>query len=154
MKLFVRVCMVLSVFFILQSCERKDRPEEVTEKFMNHLMAREYEQAGQYGTESTQKMMQMFETFESLGGDAITEDELQPEKIEDIECEVDGDTAICRFDEEGQQSELVLVKEDNEWLVHIEKENPFGDMDWETEETEEEQWIPDAEEPVDNETEQ
>ncbi|MFW5892104.1 MAG: hypothetical protein ACOCUQ_01750 [Bacteroidota bacterium] len=153
MKLFVRVCMILSVVLILQSCERKDRPEEITEKFMNHLMAREYEEAGKYGTESTQKMMQMFETFESLGGDAITEDELQQDEIGEIDCDVDGDTAICRFDEEGQQSELVLVKEDNEWLVHIEKENPYEDMDWKTEE-EEEQWIPETEEPVDNEVEQ
>lgn len=148
MKLFFRVCMILGIILLLQSCERRDRPEEVTEKFMNHLVAREYEEAGQYGTESTKKMMQMFETFESLGGDAITEDELQPEQIGEIECEVDGDMAVCRFDEEGQQSELVLVKEKDEWLVHIEKENPFGDMDWETEE---EQWIPDGDEPLQDE---
>jgi hypothetical protein len=71
--------------------------------------------------------------LESLGGEGMVDEELEPEKIGDIECEIDGDTAVCRFDEDGEMAEVQLIKQDGQWLVDMKKENPFGDMDMDME---------------------
>ncbi|MFN2396299.1 MAG: hypothetical protein ABR597_11490 [Bacteroidales bacterium] len=128
----------LAVIFMFQACETKDGPDDVTEKFMNHLIAGEFDLAAEYGTESTKQMMEMFESLESLGGEGMVDEEIEPEKIGDIECEVDGDSAICRFDEDGEMAEVQLVKQDGVWLVDMKKENPFGDMDMDMDLNEEE----------------
>lgn len=126
----------MAAIFIFHACKTTDSPEKVTEKFMNHLASGEYDEASELGTESTKQMMEMFKALESLGGDSIVDDDVKPEEIKDIECEIDGDTAICRFEEEGEMAEVQLVKVDGLWLVDMKKENPFGDMDmdWEDEE--------------------
>jgi hypothetical protein len=124
------------------ACKSTDSPEAVTEKFMNHLIAGEFTQAKEYGTESTQQMMQMFEALESLGGETFAEDDVTPEQIKNIECDVDGDFAVCRFEEDGETSELNLLKIDGKWLVDMKKENPFGDMDF----SEDAEWDLDLEE--------
>ncbi len=119
----------LAAIFVLHACKTTDSPEKVTEKFMYHLASGEYEKAGELGTESTKQMMEMFKALESLGGEEIMDQETKPERIKGIECEVDGDFAICRFEEEGEMAEVHLVKQDGKWLVDMKKENPFGDMD-------------------------
>lgn len=131
LKLFV---IALVAIFAVQACKTTDGPEAVTKKFMNHLMAGEYAKASEYGTESTKQMMQMFEALESLGGEGMTDPEVKPEEIKDVTCEEDGDTAICKFDEEGEMAEVTLIKVDGVWLVDMKKENPFGDMDMDSEE--------------------
>jgi hypothetical protein len=143
------VVLVLAISF--NACKRTDSPEAVTEKFMNHLMAGEFSEAKEYGTESTQQMMQMFEALESLGGETFAQDDATPEKIKNIECEIDGDTAICRFEENGEMSEVNLLMVDGKWLVDMKKENPFGEMDW----SDESEWDLDLEtdEETDEETE-
>ncbi len=123
----------LAVIFVFQACETTDGPDKVTEKFMNHLIAGEYDLAAEYGTESTKQMMEMFEALESLGGEGLVNDEAETAKIKDIDCEIDGDFAVCRFEEEGEMAEVQLVKLDGEWLVDMKKENPFGDMDMDME---------------------
>lgn len=128
--LFIAVAML----FAFQACKTTDGPEAVTEKFMNHLMTGEYAKASEYGTESTKQMMQMFEALESLGGERMADADVKPEKIKNVNCDVDGDTAICRFEEEGEMAELNLVRVDGKWLVDMKKENPFGDMDMDWEE--------------------
>lgn len=126
----IRVLIVaLAAIFMFQACETTDGPDKVTEKFMNHLIAGEFDLAAEYGTESTKQMMEMFEALESLGGEGMVDEELEPEKVGDIECEIDGDTAVCRFDEDGEMAEVQLIKQDGQWLVDMKKENPFGDMD-------------------------
>jgi hypothetical protein len=122
------VALVLAISF--NACKTADSPEAVAEKFMNHLIAGEFSKAKEYGTESTKQMMQMFEALESLGGETFAKDDAAPEKIKNIKCEVDGDTAICRFEENGEMSEVALLKVDGKWLVDMKKENPFGEMDW------------------------
>ena len=142
------ITFAIIAIFALQACKTTNDPEDVTRKFMNHLMAGEYAKAGEYGTESTKQMMQMFEALESLGGEGMAEDEVKPEKIKDIECDVTGEEAVCRFQEDGETAEVHLVKKDGKWLVDMKKENPFGDMDmdWDGEDTEwevegtEEEW--------------
>jgi hypothetical protein len=122
------------------ACKRIDSPEAVAEKFMNHLIAGEFSKAKEYGTESTKQMMQMFEALESLGGETFSESMEAPDRVKNMQCDVQGDTAICRFEENGEMSELNMVKIDGVWLVDMKKENPFGDMEfnedvqWEVEE--------------------
>lgn len=130
MRSFKLVLPILIIIFTVNACKTAMTPEEVTEKFMNHLIAGEFSKAKEYGTESTQQMMQMFEALESLGGENFGDDELTPEGVKNIECGIDGDTAICRFEENGEQSEVNLLKVDGKWLVDMQKENPFGDMDF------------------------
>lgn len=132
-----KVMVFLSAIVLLSGCERKDGPEEVTEKFMNHLMAREYAEAGEYGTESTRQMMQMFVQLENLGGEAIADEEIEPEKIGEITCEMTSDsTAVCLFKEQGEDSELNLVKREGEWKVDMNKEDPFGNINMDESEQE------------------
>ncbi len=125
----------MATIFVFHACKTTDSPEKVTENFMYYLASGEYEKAGEYGTESTMQMMEMFKALESLGGEGILDDETKPERIKNIECEVDGDFAVCRFEEEGEMAEVQLIKQDGKWLVDMKKENPFGDMDmdWEDE---------------------
>ena len=119
----------MTAIFMFHACKTTDSPEKVTEKFMNHLAAGEYSKAAEYGTESTKQMMEMFEALESLGGESIVDDDVKPEEIKEVECEIDGDFAVCRFEEDGEMAEVHLVKIDGNWLVDMKKEDPFGDMD-------------------------
>ncbi|TVQ88520.1 MAG: DUF4878 domain-containing protein [Bacteroidetes bacterium] len=130
--------LAIATVFMFHACKTTDRPEKVTEDFMYHLLAGEFEKAAELGTESTKQMMEMFKALESLGGEEMVDDTFTPERIKDIECEVDGDNAICRFEEDGEMSEVNLVRVDGKWLVDMKKEDPFGDfdMDWD----EEEEW--------------
>jgi len=112
---------------VLLGCKRADTPEIVTEKFMNHLLASQFAEAKALGTESTAQMLEIFETIESLSGEKPA-DSLPTATISNIQCEVTGDAALCSFEENGQMSELNLVKVDGKWLVDMKKENPYGGM--------------------------
>lgn len=117
----------LVVVSVLLGCKRADSPEVVTEKFMNHLLASQFAEAKALGTESTAQMLEMFETIESLSGEKPA-DTIPTATITNVQCEVTGDAAVCSFEENGQMSELNLVKVDGKWLVDMKKENPYGDM--------------------------
>jgi hypothetical protein len=136
MRTFRIMFVALAAIFVFHACKTTDSPEKVTEKFMNHLALGEYDKAGELGTESTKQMMEMFKALESLGGESITDDDVKPEKIKNVECEIDGDFAVCRFEEDGEMAEVHLVKVDGKWLVDMKKENPFGDMDMDWDEDE------------------
>lgn len=123
--------LVVAVAFLFSGCKPEESPNVVTEKFMNHLSNREYKKATEYGTESTKQLLQMIETLESLGGDVVPEEEVRLIDAANIDCDIDGDTAVCRFQEDGEMVEVELVKRNGQWLVDMKKESPFGDMDWE-----------------------
>ncbi len=116
-------------------------------KFTNHLMAEEYDQAAQYGTESTKQMVEMLEALASVG--SYMDEEIIIYTDSDFDCTVTDDTAVCRYVEYGEPVEATLVKVDGTWLVDIpmddmynddeswyEDENEDEDKDWEFDGTE------------------
>lgn len=135
MRTIKSVLVLLAVLVAFSACKKEQTPEVVAETFMNHMLAGEYQQAMLLGTESTQQMLKMFETLESLGGESMKNEDAI--KVSNMECVVDGDKAICSFMQEGEASEVNLVKLDGKWLVDMKKENPFGDMEFDMEEGEE-----------------
>ena len=120
MKKLFQLAAVLLTVVILGSCAGTTSPEKVAEKFVNHLNKREYAEAKALGTESTAQMVSFLEQFPS---DEAVEDII----VEDMNCEITGDTAICTYTANGEKETIELVKKDDKWLVDMKKEMPEGD---------------------------
>lgn len=106
----------IAAFFglLLSSCQSKNSPEYVADKFLTHLSNGEFEEASEYATEETGQMLSMAATF---AGEMMEE----REKHEDLTCEIEGDKAKCTYTVGEEIDTIDLVKQDGKWLVHQEK---------------------------------
>ncbi|TVR76497.1 MAG: DUF4878 domain-containing protein [Chitinophagaceae bacterium] len=107
-------------------------PEDVAEKFLNHLGKLEFSDAKKYGTKETKELLDLLEGFAGMGGEEAPD---TPD-VENVNCTESGDTADCTYccDENGNEASVKMKKVDGKWLVHMSKEEAFGDMggddDW------------------------
>ena len=115
------------VFCIFISCktskkitENTNSPEYVTEKFLFHLNRLEYDEAKQYGTESTEKMLNLIVSMVDLLPEQQT-----PQEVSAIinYCEINGNNAICYYTANNKEENIELVKIDGVWLVDLKKES-------------------------------
>lgn len=106
----------MAVFFalFLGSCQSKNSPEYVADKFLTHLSKGEFEDASKYTTKQTGQMLAMAAAF---AGDMMEE----REKHENLTCEIEGDKAKCTYTIGDEIDTIDLVKEDGAWLVHQDK---------------------------------
>lgn len=124
MKNLFKLALAFVALVIVGACSNSaSDPKDVAEKFMNHLSAKEYDKAKELGTESTVQMIEMMKSFSGVEGATQTE----PEKIENMKCETNGDKATCTFTKNGEEDKIELVKQDGKWLVDMKKETPMGD---------------------------
>jgi hypothetical protein len=136
------IFMILLVTFTLASCNREDSPEVVTRKFANHFALGEYDQAKQYGTESTIKQLEMMESLASIGVYLPDEENIEIISDKDVECEMTSDsTSICKYLEYGELVEIQLVKIDKKWFIDFPLDDYLNDDEWyEDAEDEEDDW--------------
>lgn len=130
----------LLVSGLLHSCKTEDGPEIVTRKFANHFAAAEYQQATQYGTESTIQLLEMMESLASVGFYLPEEEDIVTITDDDITCKITGETAVCSYLEYGEQIELNLLKRDGKWLIDIALDDFSEDESW-YEDSEEDEWF-------------
>jgi hypothetical protein len=119
MKNLLKLAVVAVIIFAINACGSKtDTPEAVAEKFLGHLNKKEYADAKKLGTEQTQQMIDMMESFGSVGGDQEKKDV----KVENMKCTTDADKSSCTYTSEGKEEKIELVKKDGKWLVDMKKE--------------------------------
>lgn len=119
MKNLLKLAVLAIVIVAFNACGSKtDTPEAVAEKFLNHLNKKEYAEAKKMGTEQTGQMIDMMESFSSMGA----EDTKKEVKIENMKCTTTEDKSNCTYTSDGKEDKIDLVKKDGKWLVDMKKE--------------------------------
>lgn len=119
MKKLFSLVMVAIVIVAISACGgKKNSPEAVAEKFLNHLNKKEYAECKKMGTENTKQMIDMMESFAGMN----KKEEAKEVKIENLKCETTEDKAKCTYTAEGKDETIELVKQDGNWLVDMKKE--------------------------------
>lgn len=128
--------LILSFSFVMFSCKRETKPEEVLKKFANHFAAAQYLEAADFATPQTVEMLEMMDALSSVGMHSNVKTEPHVYIIEDFDCEVDGDIAYCSFIDAAydEKVEVTLFKADGIWLVDIPLDDIIDDDDWYEEE--------------------
>ncbi len=139
MRTIKLLTIVMAGLFIFTACEKALTPEQVSEKFLNLLEEQKFEEAKKYGTEQTQQVLDMYASLNQMGEEMMEDEETEAGVIEDIECVVEGDKAMCSYTVDGEFDQIPLVKQDDKWLVDLQKESPFDEMEMDTEEEMEEE---------------
>lgn len=114
------------ISFSLFSCSGGNGPEGVTEKFVELTGKGEFGEAKELCTEKTAALLAMAEGFAGDKKEEIKEKN-KDIKVEIISSEVKDDKATVKYkvtggENEGQESQLDLVKVDGDWKVDINKE--------------------------------
>lgn len=101
-----------------------ESPKDVAQKFITALENKNYDEAANYGTEDTKKMVSSLKQFASMMGDQKTE----KKEFEFGEAKVEGDNATVPYKEKGSEKEqnVKLVKQDGKWLVAMTKADMGG----------------------------
>jgi hypothetical protein len=117
---------ILCLFIILLcACKTSNQkkqmlePEQVLERFLNHLNHLEFEEAKKYATEETIKMLDLLKAMVSL----VPEQAPRPGEVVVKKCEISGNKAICNYLLNGKEDTVELMKINNFWLVHLTKES-------------------------------
>lgn len=113
--------MFLSVIIGFIACGGSDTPRSVAEKFLKSMSTEDFETAKKYGTEETEKLLDMMAGFKKMSADS-TKREL---KFEITREKVEGENATIYYKEEGKEGELQLPmkKMDGKWKVLLTKES-------------------------------
>lgn len=110
--------MVAAVGFA--ACQGKGGPEKAAETFLNSLGKADFDTAKKYATKDTKKILTLLESF---GKDKIKE-KLKKEGHKDISiksCDVQGDTADCKYDTPKGEKSITMKKVDGNWKAHMDK---------------------------------
>ncbi|MFC1732337.1 hypothetical protein ACFL6I_18690 [candidate division KSB1 bacterium] len=123
MKLRIKLVLFVGVFFLMCFCQNKtDEAKKVAQTYLNHLNQFDFEKAKELGTTSTVMMLEQIQSLISLSeteNETMSEDDLTI-----ISCDIDKDTAICKFEVDEQVQELKLVFIKKKWWVHTGDELP------------------------------
>jgi len=120
MKIF-RNLILAGFSILLFSCSNSDSPRSIADKFLKAMSAQDFETAKLYGTEETEKLLDMLNGFTKRSSDMANR-EL---KYEITHENITGDNATVFYKEEGRAGELQLpmVKVDGKWKVMLSKES-------------------------------
>ncbi|MCK9611474.1 MAG: hypothetical protein PHR81_02885 [Bacteroidales bacterium] len=125
MKKVLSLVIAAIVVVAISSCGgKKDTPEAVAEKYLNHLNKKEFAEAKKLATEETGQMLDMMQSFSGVGG----AQEVKEVKIENLKCETTEDKSACKYTADGKEETLDLVKKDGKWLVEQKKEGTGEDI--------------------------
>lgn len=122
-KILTKCLLMVIVLFISASCNEENGPEQVAEKFLNHLNKGEFDLAKQYCDDKSAEFLEMMAGFtEDI---KPTEDEIVTVEIIKTEYNDDKTSAkvTYRNSNEKKADILDLIKADDKWLVTINKED-------------------------------
>ncbi len=113
--------LLLPVIVFIFACTGNDTPGSVAEKFLKAMSSQDFETAKKYGTEETEKLLDMMSGFKKMSADSTGKNL----KFEIIREKIEGENAIIYYKEEGKEGELQLpmVKADGKWKVLLSKES-------------------------------
>ncbi len=117
---------LLFALVVFQACSilgitRKNSPEYVAKAFLTHFQKLEFDEASEYGTENTKKLLSLFRSI----GNMLPDDKKAEVPQSDVvihSCETNGNTAICHYTANGKTESIDLLKQDGKWLVDLKKE--------------------------------
>jgi glycine cleavage system H lipoate-binding protein len=117
-----KLLIVLPVILSVCSCGSPGNPEKAAKIFLTAFNEREFDQAREVSTPETGKLIDLMEQLTALSGNA---DSAVGGKIIIIDHHIEGETAVVRFREEGEEEpqEVNLKKVEGKWLVHITKQD-------------------------------
>jgi len=99
---------------------KKEKPEIVAEKFLNHILYGEFTEAKQYATPNTLRMIAIMELITTFGDTSAINK--QDYVIKNLRCETNGDFAHCHYASNDRIEHIDLVFYENKWLVDMKKE--------------------------------
>lgn len=122
MKKFIFL-LVLSACVI--SCRKSDSPKEVADSFLQAWSKADFEEAKEYGTEESKKLLDMMNSFKTMSEDSSFSTEISYDITRE---KVEGDNATVYYKEEGSKGEqaLNLIRVNGEWKVNMSKESING----------------------------
>ena len=130
----LRVTLFVSVAFLYFSCVSSNtkinykNPKKVALMFANALMNHDIEQAKRLSTASTKEVLNMLQTLSdgrSGSNQANQNQQVESSNLKKASCLIDDKKAICTlccFEESTEEIQLILLKEDEKWLVDMSKE--------------------------------
>ena len=112
------ICFILVSLFT--ACGGNDSPKSVAGKFLDAMSKQDFESAKKYGTEETEKLLDMMSGFSKMSNDTVKDS-----KYEITRETTNGENATIYYKEEGRDGELQLpmVKMDGKWKVLLSKES-------------------------------
>ena len=127
-KYLIRILLFIAI--TTSACGGKDTPRSLAEKFLKAMSIQDYETAKKYGTEETEKLLDMMSGFKKMSVDSSGKDL----KFEILREKIEGDNAIIYYKEEGKDGELQLpiVKVEGKWKVLLSKESINSSEDFNT----------------------
>jgi len=120
MKKNIHSLLVLSIVALFFACGKGDSPSSITEKFLTAISKQDYDAAKSYGTDDTDRLLNMMSGFKKMGAEPF----MAEAKFDVVDESITGDEAKVKVKVEGQQKEMVfnLQKEDGKWKVAMNKE--------------------------------
>jgi hypothetical protein len=108
--------MLATGIFFMTSCSNEKSSKVVAEKFLKAYSCGKYDEAKQYATKHTQRMVNV---TSALSKSAPKNQ--QPSEYEIIECKETGDKATIKYRVKGSATSEVmyLIKSNETWLVGI-----------------------------------
>jgi hypothetical protein len=112
---------IIIISMVIWACNGSDTPRSVAEKFLKAMSTQDFETAKKYGTEETEKLLDMMSGFTKMTTDSVAKElkfEITREKVE-------GENAVIYYKEEGREGELQLpmVRVEGKWKVLLSKES-------------------------------
>ncbi len=118
MKVFVYILFVL--FLSLTACSSSNSPEKQAADFLECVGKRDFSRAKELCTEKSEYYIDMLKVMSASPDSVITG---KFPKVEIIASRVSGDTAwVTYLTEDKDQSDMMLIKENDEWKVDLAKE--------------------------------
>jgi hypothetical protein len=97
-------------------------PKSVAENFLKAMNKMDFDGAKKYGTEDTNKMLDMLSGFAKMMPDSAKKEDV---KMEITSEKIEGDKATYTYKEEGKDGDqtINLVKVDGKWKVAMSKDD-------------------------------
>ncbi|CAF0728490.1 unnamed protein product [Rotaria sordida] len=110
---------LVAAVILFTSCGGAETPKAVSEKFMNAIEDKKYDEAAQYATDDTKAVIELIKG--GKGNETKREFVWGEEKI-------DGDKATVKYKVKGSEKdeEVSLIKKDDKWLVSMTKSQMTG----------------------------
>lgn len=120
MKKTTHSILILVTVTLLFACGKSDSPSSITEKFLTAISKQDYDAAKTYGTDDTDRLLNMMSGFKKMGADPFMADA----KFDVVDESITGDEAKVKVKVDGNSKEMVfnLQKEDGKWKVAMNKE--------------------------------
>ncbi len=117
-----KISHVLSIAFltlVLASCSSGDSPKIVTEKFLNAIADKKFDEAKKLATPESAQMMDM------IAGIASMEQDQAKVSFEVLSEQIEGDKATVLFKstEKDEEQSMILRKVDGQWKVSMSKQD-------------------------------